>query len=459
MIPTAFLIRITPPCAANRLWMNSFSAAFLSSSRVKIVVAERTKSIRFETTADMNSLSVVTGNGRLYYNLTTPHLYSHSDPYDMSRPDFSKRAYFPGTYGNPLDVFLRVTDFVETFSAPIFAGLLVLIAILPTRAQWPWTIGLWLFMVGDWALLAALSRAEKSFGPAKPSTLALAILRALFALLPLAFALPLQMIGTGLVIYGFWIEPHRITVTHQVLRSPKLKPGAPLRILHLGDLHVERITGRERKLLELIPALKPDLILFSGDFLNLSYIHDPVAQAQAREVLGQWSAPLGVYAVSGSPAVDVRGLVPSPLLDGLPIRWLGDEKITIQHQGQEFDLVGLTCTHKPFVDGPRLRSALGGRPSRFTLLLYHTPDLAPDAAEAGVDLQLSGHTHGGQVRLPFYGALITGSLYGKRFEVGRRQVEGLTLYVTRGLGMEGKGAPRVRFLCPPEITLWELSGT
>jgi predicted MPP superfamily phosphohydrolase len=73
-------------------------------------------------------------------------------------------------------------------------------------------------------------------------------------------------------------------------------------------------------------------------------------------------------------------------------------------------------------------------------------------------MQLSGHTHGGQVRLPFYGALFAASLYGKAFESGRRQLAGLTLYVTRGIGMEGGGAPRVRFLCPPEIILWEVDG-
>ena len=62
------------------------------------------------------------------------------------------------------------------------------------------------------------------------------------------------------------------------------------------------------------------------------------------------------------------------------------------------------------------------------------------------------------MRLPIIGALYSGSLYGKRFEAGRRQVGGLTLYVTRGIGMEGKAAPRVRFLCSPEIILWEIEG-
>ncbi len=111
------------------------------------------------------------------------------------------------------------------------------------------------------------------------------------------------------------------------------------------------------------------------------------------------------------------------------------------------------------LDGPRLQTLLGAGPrDTITLLLYHTPDLAPEAAAAGIDLQLSGHTHGGQVRLPLFGALYAASLYGKRYEVGRLSEGGLTLYVTRGVGLEGKGAPRVRFLCPPEIVLWELGG-
>jgi predicted MPP superfamily phosphohydrolase len=76
-----------------------------------------------------------------------------------------------------------------------------------------------------------------------------------------------------------------------------------------------------------------------------------------------------------------------------------------------------------------------------------------------VDLQVSGHTHGGQVRVPGFGALVTGSLYGKRFEAGRIQVGSMILYVTRGLGLEGAAAPRLRLFCRPEMVLWEINGT
>jgi hypothetical protein len=79
------------------------------------------------------------------------------------------------------------------------------------------------------------------------------------------------------------------------------------------------------------------------------------------------------------------------------------------------------------------------------------PDLLPEAAALGIDLVLSGHTHGGQWRLPGFGALLTNSRYGKRYEAGHYVQAGTHLYVSRGLGMEGFGTPRARFFCPPEV--------
>ncbi len=371
--------------------------------------------------------------------------------------DFSHRRHFPGTHGSHFDVVLRVARFIQRIPGPAFGALLLGLAALVTLARWPLALGLWGFYLGDWALIAALPRAHKSYGPAKPPALLLALLRAPFALLPWPLALAAQTAGTALVVYGFWVEPHRVQLTRQTLRSSKLDPGAPpLRVLHLGDLHIERITDRERQVLALARETRPDLILFSGDFLNLSNVYDPVAWEAARAFLGELRAPLGVFAVTGSPPVDEPEVVPR-LLKDLAIRWLREEKVTLEHHGQTINLIGVTCSHKPFVDAPRL-AALLDHDQRFNLLLYHSPDLAPDAAELGLDLQLSGHTHGGQVRLPLWGALYAGSLYGKRFEAGRRQLGSLTLYVTRGIGMEGEGAPRVRFLCPPEVILWEIGG-
>ncbi|MEN4042365.1 MAG: hypothetical protein ROW39_08480 [Anaerolineaceae bacterium] len=371
--------------------------------------------------------------------------------------DFSQHKEFPGVEGNRFDIVLHAAEFVARIPQPIFAMVLFILAIVPTFTNWPWTFGLWAFFLFDWLLLALLPRLGLSYGPPQPPVLILAGLRAIFALIPLPFSLLLQVIGTMLVIYSFYIEPQRIHVTHQTLKSRKLHSEKPLRVLHLGDLHIEHITSREKRLLAEIERLQPDLILFSGDVLNLSFRSDQQAVEQARAIIRQWTAPLGVFAVNGSPAVDLKEVFPT-ILQGLPMVWLRDQKITIQHDGDVIDIVGISCTHRPFEDGPRLVKALDGAGDHFTILLYHTPDLAPIASRYPVDLQLSGHTHGGQVRLPIYGALFTGSLYGKRYEAGRYPHGEMVLYITRGIGMEGAGAPRVRFLCPPEIILWEISG-
>ena len=305
-------------------------------------------------------------------NLPNPTI-THS-PTLMSKPDFTQRRSFPGTDGNPFDRLMDIANLLEHLSAPLFAALLLVLAGVPTTFSFSLSLSfiLWLFYLGDWALLAALPRARKSFGPARPTTLLLALLRLPALILPAPLALTLQAIGTALVVYAFWVEPQRLTLTHQQLKTRKLKPGPPLRVLHLGDLHVERQTEREARLLKRVKDLAPDVILFSGDFLNISYLKDKTAWDDCRAILRELAAPLGVFAVSGSPAVDTPDLVPQ-LLEGVTnIRWLNDERVTIEHHGQAIDIVGVSCTHQPFVDGPKLTRALDQASSplpRFTILI------------------------------------------------------------------------------------------
>jgi predicted MPP superfamily phosphohydrolase len=379
----------------------------------------------------------------------------------MRKRDFTGVRHFPGVGTPGGNRVVRAARRIEALPAPVFAIGLGALAAAAGRGRWGWAAGMLAFMLGDWLLVALLPRFERSFGPVQTQVLELAFLRAGFGLLPLPWALLAEIAGTGLAIVATWIEPHRLQLTHQRLHSSRL--GAePLRVLQWGDLHIERVTARERRFVALVTHWKPDLILSTGDFLSTSYLDDPDAHAACRWVLSRLHAPLGVFVVSGSPAVDREAFL-GPMLAGLPVHWLRDERVRIEHAGRPIDIVGVSCTHRPFVDAPRMRAVMnraadetGTRP--FTILLHHSPDLAPDAAEAGVDLMLSGHTHGGQVRLPFYGAIVTASLYGKAFEAGRIALGTMTLYVSRGLGLEGTAGPRVRFLCPPEVVLWELEG-
>jgi hypothetical protein len=83
----------------------------------------------------------------------------------------------------------------------------------------------------------------------------------------------------------------------------------------------------------------------------------------------------------------------------------------------------------------------------------------PQAADHGIDLYLCGHTHGGQIRLPVIGAILTSSQLGKRYEMGHYHEGQTHMYVSRGVGLEGLSAPRIRFMAPPEITLVTLVGS
>ena len=332
------------------------------------------------------------------------------------------------------------------------------------------------FSALDLALLKSLPMLGLSYGPARVTFIVMLVVRSAVTMtLAISFGLALalrpgQAVAAYLNVFfgvqlflslcamdGFLIEPFSLQVTHHEFSFDRLPTeGLPLRIAHLADPHVERTTVRERKLVTLVDELQPDLILLTGDYLNLSYLGDDTARRDFRTLASQLHAPYGVYAV--------RGSVDSPLLTerlfaGLDIVVLENENVRLDVEGQEIYLVGVACSHDLSIDIPRLDQALRGvPPDSFKILLYHSPDLIEAASERGIDLYLAGHTHGGQIRLPLYGAVFTSSIYGKQYEAGLFQEGRTYLYVSRGLGLEGAHAPRARFLCRPEVAVHTLRG-
>jgi predicted MPP superfamily phosphohydrolase len=350
-------------------------------------------------------------------------------------------------------------------------------AVVTPQAGWGWAVGLGLllFAAADWILLALLPRLGVSFGAPQLPFLGLNILRSVFAMVAAVLAMwwpvpafigvaLIELLISGLAAYGTLIEPFRVQVTHLEVCSPRLSnPRSRLRIVQISDLHVERLTRRERNLPALVASLEPDMIVLTGDFLSTSYNRDAQALADLRTLLAQLHAPAGIYAVWGTLEVDLPHLL-RPLLDELGIVVLEESVARVPAEGRsagdpELWLVGLSCTRDLAGAGARLRALMGELPpDRFSLLLYHTPDLMPQAAALGVDLYLAGHTHGGQWRLPGFGAILTSSQYWKRYEAGLYREGGTTLYVSRGLGMEGFGTPRARFFSPPEVVAITLCG-
>lgn len=334
------------------------------------------------------------------------------------------------------------------FSALITTGFLVLDTLLfnglhwlklsfgPVRFSWIILFGLRATLLTAWLIVLLINRRRRHFHP---------------RLLP--FWLVHILVSLALV-YGFAIEPFEIQVTHLQMPAPVSQLSRPLRIVQISDLHVERTTTRERDLVPLVESQSPDIILLTGDYLNMSYLEDPTARHDARAVLSRLHATYGVYAVNGS--VDNWEEMDA-FFSGTPVTVLTDDISQIDLPDSSLYVIGVNNMdiQRDIETEQVLSNSIPV--DAYRILIHHTPDLATAASQSGVDLYLAGHTHGGQVRLPFYGAIVTSSIFGKDYEAGQYQVGDMILYVSRGLGMEGGQAPRARFLCPPEVVVIDLA--
>ncbi len=252
--------------------------------------------------------------------------------------------------------------------------------------------------------------------------------------------------------YGSLVEAHWVLVRPLELRVKEPVLGhARFRIVHLTDLHLEEIGRRERRMFELVREAKPDLILLTGDYVNAR--EGLQALQGVLESLRALAPRYGIYGVEGNwdHKFPVRAA-----FERAGARLLSDETESLREGAHALRLVG----HSVFPSRTLkdlLRGLDGGA---YTIYLHHMPDAVDELAarEPGqrVDLFLCGHTHGGQVRLPFWGAVLTLSKYHKKYEQGFYQVGDVSMYVNRGLGMEGGAAPRVRFLAPPEVAVIDL---
>jgi predicted MPP superfamily phosphohydrolase len=217
-------------------------------------------------------------------------------------------------------------------------------------------------------------------------------------------------------------------------------------IVQLTDLHVGPTIGRRfvADVVSKAMSLAPDLIAMTGDLAD-----GRVSQFRAAAApLGDLRAPHGVFAVTGNHEYyhGADGWIAE--LTGLGVRYLRNERIAIERDGAAFDLAGIDDheAHRVRGHGADLPRATAGRDtSRPLVLLAHQPRQVHVAARHGVDLQLSGHTHGGQIWPWHYIVAIQqrGLLKG-RYQIGDTQ-----LYVSRGCGFWG---PRVRLFAPLEIT-------
>jgi predicted MPP superfamily phosphohydrolase len=258
-------------------------------------------------------------------------------------------------------------------------------------------------------------------------------------------------LGIGGAAWITRVEPLALEVTSTTIRLPNLDPRFDgLTIAHISDIHFGDWMTRERmaSVIEQVNALEADVIAITGDFVSVIWEDTP---ALISEMLRALQAREAIVAVLGNHDHWTNTQVVAQAIQDGGARLLLNEHMALTREDATLYLAGVDDIWERQHD---LSAALSSIPPNApVVLLAHEPDYADEVTLTGkVGLQLSGHSHGGQVRLPLVGALELPWL-GEKYDMGLYDVDGMALYVTRGVGMI---APHVRFNCRPEIARIEL---
>jgi len=253
----------------------------------------------------------------------------------------------------------------------------------------------------------------------------------------------LILIILGVAVDAFLIEPRKLEVSSTTIYSIKLEQ--PIKVAVLADIQTDNPGTYEARVLAITAAENPDLILFAGDYLQ---IYDQDTYQAAVLELGNifkdagLKPPLGIYAVRGN--VDHNDWTTIfQELDARPFTTT-----------ETLDLGAITLTGISWLDSENPNLIIQGS-DEYHIVLGHSPNYS--LGEIDADLLLAGHTHGGQFQLPGIGPLLTLSLVPRSWAAGLTEIKpDQYLLVSRGIGLERGSAPRMRFLCRPELVILEI---
>jgi predicted MPP superfamily phosphohydrolase len=262
--------------------------------------------------------------------------------------------------------------------------------------------------------------------------------------------------AAGLALYAGEISRHELSVEEHTLHLSRL-PDAfrGMRVVQISDIHYADFTEPFflREVVGRINQIRPDMVLMTGDFVSFEPMPISWARRHAHgcaAILSGIECPLRYASLGNHDAIVGASYVEGPLREhGIPV--LVNDSIPLERGGQRLWLAGLGSVCTGDNDLPRTLSRVAA--TEPVILMAHEPDILPDVAKHPVDLMLSGHTHGGQVRLPFL-PLYHLPEYGQKYVEGLFRRGSTQLYVNRGIG--AVGVP-FRFRCPPEITILTLA--
>jgi predicted MPP superfamily phosphohydrolase len=260
------------------------------------------------------------------------------------------------------------------------------------------------------------------------------------------FGIAVGLTGLTGALYSTGVEPNDILIERETVHLRRLPPRFDgFKVALLSDLHIYPFTTVELidEAIRLTNSIEPDLVVFTGDFVYKSV----EAAFDLVPLLKKLNPTKGVFAVLGNHDHRVAPQIVAQALAEGGVELLNNRGIELQIGSDSIYLAGIDS----YLAGrPRPKDAFANRRGDLcSIALVHEPDpIAELSAELPVDLQLSGHSHGGQVRFPVFGPLVLPQ-GGQIYSLGLYQVGHAQIYTTRGIGTVGLP---VRFNCPPEVT-------
>ena len=259
------------------------------------------------------------------------------------------------------------------------------------------------------------------------------------------------VVRAGLRLSGLYGRARRnaadVQVRHNLVSSPRLPPEFDgYTVLQLSDLHVDISPSAMQRLTELLPGLEYDICVLTGDYRGATFGPYQPAIDGLRHMCRHLQRP--AYGVLGNH--DTLRMLPA--LEAMGVRMLLNECVPLHRGGIDIYLAGVDDAHFYRMDNLE-KTAAPIAPGAFTVLLSHTPEIYRQAAHAGFDLMLCGHTHGGQLCLPGGIPLTLDSHLPRRLGAGAWRYYDMAGYTSVGAG---SSIVPVRLNCPPEITLHHL---
>jgi len=257
----------------------------------------------------------------------------------------------------------------------------------------------------------------------------------------------------GFPLYAAEVSRHELSIERHTIHLDRLpEPFHGLRIVQISDFHYAEFTEPYflREIVHHVNRLKPDAVVFNGDYVTMGFVPEKSTINSANpcaEILSRVECPLRFAVLGNHDSTFAEPAVMDALAThSLPLLYNSFTPLELDGKRLWFAGIGDACNKKMDL-GKALPpdSLTGGEP---VILLAHEPDILPQVARRNVDLMLSGHTHGGQIRFPFVPPMHLPPL-GKIYVGGLFRLGPTQLYVNRGIGTVGLP---MRFNCPPEIT-------